>query len=90
MKKLIQDNYDSIVARGLITPSTTNSQFIMKLEEEVQELIDEVRSDSLNPNAPKEMADVILTVLNFAKHHNIDIEKVLKEVVEDNFKRAKF
>ena len=38
MKKIIQDNYDSIVKRGLITTSTTRNEFLDKLFEEVAEL----------------------------------------------------
>jgi NTP pyrophosphatase (non-canonical NTP hydrolase) len=87
MKKLIQDNYDSIVARGLITPSTKPIHFLSKLNEEVNELINEcynMKSDEVK----EEMADVILTVLNFAKHFNIDIESELNKKIDINFKRA--
>jgi hypothetical protein len=38
MNQLIEENYQSIVKRGLITPSTTVSDFIDKIHEEVQEL----------------------------------------------------
>jgi len=38
MKKIIQDNYESIVKRGLITTSTTRNEFLDKLFEEVAEL----------------------------------------------------
>ena len=37
MKKLINDNYESIVKRGLITPQTTKEDFLNKLFEEVGE-----------------------------------------------------
>ncbi len=82
MKKLIEDNYNSIVKRGLITPETTAREFIMKLEEEVQEYI-EAELHSL-PNVKEELADVILVCLNIAKHNNIDIEQELKNKIKIN------
>ena len=50
MKQIIQDNYKSIVKRGLITPETSSTDFIMKLEEEVQEYIEEgITNDETYP-----------------------------------------
>lgn len=87
MKDLIEENYKSIVARGLITPSTTRKQFIDKLFEEVSEL--EEASD-INDwgNISEELADVILVCLNIAKHYKIDIEKELNDKIKKNFKRS--
>lgn len=83
MKKLIEDNYYSIVNRGLITDKTNYVDFIVKLKEEVNELI-----NWKNPqNLREEMADVILTVLNFARHYNIDIEQELKNKILINKNR---
>jgi len=73
MKDIINANYQSIKKRGLITPRTTESDFIMKLEEEVQEFID---AESKQDKA-EELADVILVCLNYAKHYGINIEKQL-------------
>ena len=82
--KLIKDNYESIVQRGLITPSTTVSDFIEKLDEEVSELY-----HATDPvNEIEELADVILVCLNYAKHFNIDIEKALWEKILTNKKRG--
>ena len=73
MKDIINANYQSIKKRGLITPKTTESDFIMKLEEEVQEFIDaESKQDKT-----EELADVILVCLNYAKHYGINIEEQL-------------
>lgn len=86
MKKLIEDNYKSIVKRGLITPNTTKKQFIDKIYEEVNEL----ECEYLNKFGfvdEFELADIILTCLNMAKHYNIDIEKVLKEKIKINENR---
>jgi len=95
MKKLINDNYDSIVKRGLITPQTNAFDFVEKIKEETEELERELiilknvpmarqeNFDKIN----EELSDVILTCLNMAKHFNIDIETELKKKIEINFNR---
>lgn len=85
MKKLIEHNYASIVNRGHITPETDHSDFILKLEEEVQEFIEAVKWEP--ENIPEELADVILVCLNYAKHYDIDIERELKNKIAINLKR---
>ena len=85
MKKIIEDNYKSIVDRGLITPNTTLTEFILKLHEEVNEF-EEAAINNL-PNVKEELADVILVCLNIAKHYNIDIKKELKNKIKINQKR---
>jgi NTP pyrophosphatase (non-canonical NTP hydrolase) len=85
MKKLIEDNYKSIVDRGLITPSTTDLDFFNKLIEEV----DEVYTAKTNDDLKEEMADVILTTLNWAHHKGFDIEKELQKKIDKNFQRVK-
>lgn len=87
MKKLIEDNYDSIVARGLITPATTNGDFFKKLFEEVNELHEVFIIHEMID--AEELADVILVCLNIAKHYNIDIEKEMRGKIAVNFNRAK-
>ena len=85
MDKLIEDNYNSIVNRGLITPYTTDIEFFDKLEEEVNEVWDSLGSE----NESEEMADVILTVLNWAYHKGHNIEKALKDKIQKNFDRSR-
>ena len=86
MKKIINDNYDSILKRGLITPKTTKEDFVNKLFEEVGEFeevfIDHGMIDS------EELADIILVCLNIAKHYKIDIEKEMRGKIAVNFNRA--
>jgi NTP pyrophosphatase (non-canonical NTP hydrolase) len=96
MKKLINDNYDSTVRRGLITPSTNGYDFVDKIKEETKELLeslDDIRFaseakqkyfDSFN----EELADIILVCLNCAKHLDIDIESELKKKIEKNYRRS--
>jgi len=85
MKQIIEDNYKSIVKRGLITNETGAGDFIMKLQEEVEEFI-EAFSDSL-PNENEELADIVLVCLNIAKHYEIDIESELKQKIKINENR---
>lgn len=82
MNELIEENYASIVRRGLITHNTTASDFIMKMKEEVEELIEANKFNM--KNEAEELADVILVCLNYAKHFNIDIEKKLKQKIQTN------
>ncbi len=86
MKNLIESNYQSILKRGLINENTTSLDFIMKLEEEVQEFIEAEKFGLENEN--EELADIILVCFNIAKHYDIDIEKELKNKIEINNKRA--
>ena len=93
MKDLISDNYQSIVDRGLISPTTTLFEFLDKLDEEVKELkysiVDYVDYDSEKfNNVKEELADVIMVCLNMAKHYNIDIEKEIKNKIKINEQRA--
>lgn len=82
MNELIEENYASIVRRGLITHNTTASDFIDKMKEEVEELIEANKFNM--KNEAEELADVILVCLNYAKHFNIDIEKKLKQKIQTN------
>ena len=86
LDKLMNNNYDSIVKRGLISEKTTKQDFIVKIEEEVKELgFAYFKGDKENFN--EELADIILVCLNAAKHFNIDIEKELKDKIKINYKR---
>lgn len=88
MQDIIITNYQSIVDRGFITPTTTLFEFLDKLEEEVEELTNEALKPKQYSNLPEELADVILVCLNFAKHYNIDIEEELKNKIKINQLRA--
>ena len=96
MNKIIKDNYDSIVKRGLITPSTTYDEFRDKLVEEVDEFrcalfgYECAKDYIMNEDSEvmEELADIILVCLNFAKHYDIDIEKQLIKKIKKNYERA--
>lgn len=86
MKKLIEANYKSIVKRGLINEDTSAMDFLLKIKEEVDEFKYEIYhfNDNGTSNENEELADIILTCLNFARHFNIDIEKELKNKIRKN------
>lgn len=87
LQKIIRENYDSIVKRGLITSYTTKQDFISKLDEEVSECDLALHCGDLD-NLKEEIADVILTALNFAQHYDIDIEDELTKKIKKNYERA--
>lgn len=89
MQDIISANYQSIVDRGFITPTTTLFEFLDKLDEEVKELKKEALISKEWSNLPEELADVILVCLNMAKHYNIDIEQEIKNKIRINEYRAK-
>jgi|TARA_R100000081_G_C4796419_1_gene161167 NTP pyrophosphatase (non-canonical NTP hydrolase) len=89
MQDIISANYQSIVDRGFITPTTTLFEFLDKLQEEVEELKKEALISKEWSNLPEELADVILVCLNMAKHYNIDIEQEIKNKIRINDYRAK-
>ena len=80
MKKLIEDNYQSIVKRGLINPKTTVTEFLNKLDEEIEEFKDGYEVE--------ELADMILVLLNCARHFDIDIEHELIKKIKINEQRG--
>tara|TARA_R100001463_G_scaffold124655_1_gene181720 strand:- start:143 stop:421 length:279 start_codon:yes stop_codon:yes gene_type:complete len=88
MQDIIITNYQSIVDRGFITPTTTLFEFLDKLEEEVEELTKESLRPKQFSNLPEELADVIMVCLNMAKHYDIDIEKEIKNKIKINEQRA--
>lgn len=88
MNRIIEENYNSIVKRGLINSNTSKTDFIMKLEEEVQEYIEAVKFKLTNEN--EELSDIILVCLNIAKHFNINIEQELKNKIQINHNRKQW
>ena len=95
IKFMIDTNYHSILLRGCITPSTTAFDFIDKLYEElgeIEEVVHEIKNKTpkkeMFDNLNEEIADVILTALNFAKHFDIDIKTELNNKIQKNYERA--
>ena len=86
MKRLLKRNYKSIVKRGLITKDTTLTDFLIKLDEEVNELNLSVDFEE-NTFDKLELADIILTCMNMAYHYDIDIIKQLEKKIKINENR---
>lgn len=96
LQNIINKNYDSIVKRGFIIPSTNAFDFIDKLFEEageLEEIVNEIKdkkpTTKMFENMNEEIADVILVCLNFARHFDIDIEDELTKKIKKNYERAK-
>jgi NTP pyrophosphatase (non-canonical NTP hydrolase) len=80
LKEIQQRNYQATVCRGKITPATTDSQFIAKIKEETSELELEIDLPFIHEvSIGFEMADIIITVLSYAKHKGIDIQTALEQ-----------
>ena len=88
MKQLMEENYQSIVDRGLINPKTNMDAFIRKIKEEVREFEEAAKIGTLK-EIREELADIILTCLNTGIHFGFDIEWELKNKIEINKNRAK-
>ena len=93
MKKLIQDHYDLIRQRGLITDHTTFDEFINKITEEYQELIDAYIDDvfvneSPSDNTIHEITDLVMVCLHCLNHFGVDFEDELKKNIEVQRKRV--
>lgn len=86
-EKLIEDNYKSIVDRGLINEKTTINDFVFKLEEEVGELTKEAYNP-ISGDFKMELADVMLVCLNIAHHYDIDIVNAMNKKVIINQNRT--
>ncbi len=88
LQKIIRDNYDSIVKRGLISPNTKPRDFLEKLYEECNEFETALLTGT-NTEMDEELADVILVCLNFAQHYDIDIENELTKKIKKNYERSR-
>lgn len=80
LKEIQNRNYQATIRRGKITPATTGTDFIEKIKEETGELQYEEETPLQNKiEKGKEMADVIIAVLNYAKHEGINIQTALEQ-----------
>lgn len=93
MKAIIERNYESVVKRGLITPDTTMEDFINKISEEYQEIL---QCDILPKSKEKrecqkeEIVDVILTCLNTLRHfeNTENVVSLLENKIKINYERS--
>jgi len=85
MNELIKQHYEAIKARGFITDRTSVHQFMAKLSEESDELIN-AYSDSIDRSPNKAMIheaiDLMAVIANFLYHFDIDVEKAFIENIK--------
>lgn len=91
--EIVEQNYQAVKSRGLITNETDFYDFMEKLEEETKELgfaqLNKECSDVAKKHFESELIDCISVFLNMAKHYNINIIEGLKNNVDKNWERAK-
>ena len=87
MKKLIKQNYDGRIKDGSITVDTDIYDLLNEMDENIVTMCKELEENGINEKMDGNLADVILTMLNFAYHNGIDIEQVMKDKIKKNFKR---
>lgn len=98
MQKLIQQNYDSTIKRGLIKDETVHLDFLEKIYEEYAELNEEIyefldidmsaKTHKLTKNAALECTDIILTCMNYLVHSGYDPEQLMNEKININYERS--
>jgi len=91
MRKLLKDNYQAVVARGLITAETTNRDFLRKVNEEIGEthkalyLLEHEKENNL----AEEITDFINVGNNWLINLGFDPDEELKKCLVKNLKRVK-
>ena len=84
IKEIIGRNYYATKRRKQITDKTDVMDFLIKLEEEVEELKQSFFESNLDE---KELADVVFVCFSLARHYKIDLLKTMEEKMLYNEKR---
>jgi NTP pyrophosphatase (non-canonical NTP hydrolase) len=84
IKEITGRNYYATKRRKQITDKTDVMDFLIKLDEEVEELKQSFFEANLDE---KEIADVVLVCFALAKHYKIDLIKVMEEKMLYNEKQ---
>jgi len=84
IKEIVGRNYYATKRRGQISPSTTNIDFLVKIEEELEELTESCEGNKLDKT---ELADIVLVCFAMARYNKIDLLKVMEEKMKYNEKR---
>jgi NTP pyrophosphatase (non-canonical NTP hydrolase) len=85
IKEITGRNYYANKRRGQIKNGSNYMDFLIKLEEEVNELIESTMEHRRTDN--EELADVVLVCFAMAQHFNIDLLKVMEDKMLINEKR---
>lgn len=86
LQEIIEENYASIVKRGLIYDGVPQVAFTSKILEECTEFVNAAIYGNGFPD--EELADIILVCLNYAAHYGIDIQTELENKIQKNYERA--
>lgn len=86
LEQIIEQNYQVTHNRGLITDHTNARDFVNKIREEVAEV--EAEPD-LSEAQFQEVADVILTCLNYFNHFGVNAKAMLEIIISKNKNRVK-
>lgn len=84
IKEITGRNYYAIKRRKQITDKTDVMDFLIKLDEEIEELKQSFFESNLDE---KELADVVLVCFALAQHYKIDLLKAMEEKMMFNEKR---
>lgn len=79
-------NYEATKRRGLIHKDTPDYRFILKMKEEIIELI-QSRGNREYGFDPSELADIALVCFAMAEHFGIDLIEEMRKKTEFNEKR---
>jgi len=94
MKNIYKEHYRVICERGMITPTTTSHEFMIKLEEEYEELLNEYADDlHMNKRFPsrefiQEGVDVMMVIANMLTHLGISVEGEIRKNIETQKQRC--
>lgn len=85
MINLLKRHYQSIRKRGLIKDNTKDFEFILKMDEELNEIADaKTKKERI-----KEVVDLMTVCTNYLIHQKQDIEKLLIKNIEHQETRKK-
>lgn len=91
MKKLIKRSYKSIVKRGKINDRTRLNDFVKKINEENREMNlafeNGVFIEDITDQFWLEMMDLVNACFCCMEHHEIDIVKLFKLIIQKNENR---
>lgn len=86
---IYKQNYSAIVSRGLITPETTNRDFLCKLHEEVREVHNALYKleHGQDNNLIEEITDCINVLNNWLIHAGYEIDIEMEKCLTKNLNR---
>ena len=81
IKEIVGRNYYATKKRGQINTDTTSIDFLIKIEEELEELAESCIGNDFDV---KELADIVLVCFAMAQHNKIDLLDAMKNKMKYN------